>query len=156
MYKRKDICCLGCIFFNFILISPHVLGETCIPTEQMSPGTHNKPITQQKINIGHGLNIKGTVLSAKDCSAIENARIEHWQTNSNSKYVDELRAYLLSDTNGKFEFETEWPGAPVPHIHFIVHAEGYNKLVTQWVGSKKIENINLELVLEPLPSKESD
>jgi protocatechuate 3,4-dioxygenase beta subunit len=150
MHKRNYICCLGFIFSNCILISPHVLGETCMPTDQMSPGTHNKSITQQKINIGQGLNITGTVLSAKDCSAIENARVEHWQTNSKGKYVDGLRAYLLSDANGKFEFETEWPGAPVPHIHFIIFGEGHKKLVTQWVGSEKVEVINLELILEPL------
>jgi protocatechuate 3,4-dioxygenase beta subunit len=150
MYKRRDIYCLICTFLNLILISPPVLSETCKPTEQMSQGTHYKPITLQKINIGQGLYIKGTVLSATDCSPIENARIEHWQTNSNGKYVDELRAYLLSDTNGKFEFETEWPAAPVPHIHFIIHAEGHIKLVTQWIGSEKLENINLKLVLESL------
>jgi len=150
MYKRKEICCLVCAFLIFILISPHALSEACKPTEQMSQGTHHKPITQQKINIGQGLHIKGTVLSAKDCSPIKNARIEHWQTNSNGKYVDELRAYLLSDTNGKFEFETEWPAALVPHIHFIIQAEGYKKIGTQWVGSEKVENINLELILEPL------
>ena len=156
MHKIKDICCLVCIFLNFILISPQVLSEACKPTEQMFQGTHHKPITQQKINIGQGLNIKGTVLSAKDCSPIENARVEHWQTNSNGKYVDELRAYLLSDASGKFEFNTEWPGAPVPHIHFIIHAEGYKKLVTQWVGSEKTEYINLELILEALASEGSD
>ena len=156
MCKRKGICFIFCTFLNFILFSPYVLSETCKPTEQMFKGTHFKPITQQKINIGQGLHIKGSVLSAKDCSPIENARIEHWQTNSDGKYVDELRAYLFSDANGKFEFETEWPGAPVPHIHFIIHAEGHKKSVTQWVGSKKIENINLELILEPSASKGSN
>ena len=100
MCKRKEICFIFCTFLNFILFSPYVLSETCKPTEQMFQGTHFKPITQQKINIGQGLHIKGTVLSAKDCSPIENARIEHWQTNSDGKYVDELRAYLFSDANG--------------------------------------------------------
>ena len=156
MCKKIEKCLIACIVLNLIMISPFVLSETCKPTETMFQGTHFKPITQQKINIGQGLHIKGTVLSAKDCSPIENARIEHWQTNSNGKYVDELRAYLLSNAKGEFEFETEWPGAPVPHIHFIVIVERHKKLVTQWVGSEKIENINMLLILEPSTSKVSN
>ena len=151
MYKGKEICFLFCAFLGLTMISHQAFSAPCEPTEQMSMGTHHKPITQQKIDIGQGLQIKGIVLSAKDCSLVENARIEHWQTNLNGQYVDALRAYLLSDANGKFEFETEWPGAPIPHIHFVVHAEGHKKLATQWVGSEIIENINLELVLDPLP-----
>jgi len=150
MYKRKEIIILFCAFLSLTTISPHTFSGPCKPTEQMSMGTHHKPITQQKTDIGQGLHIKGIVLSAKDCSPVENARIEHWQTNSNGHYVDELRAYLLSDANGNFRFETEWPGAPIPHIHFVVLAEGYKKLVTQWLGSEIIENINLELILDPL------
>ncbi len=150
MYKRKERYFLFCAFLSLTMISPHAFSGPCKPTEQMFMGTHHKPITQQKTDIGQGLHIKGIVLSAKDCSPVENARIEHWQTNSDGQYVDELRAWLLSDANGNFEFETEWPGAPIPHIHFVVHAEGHKKLTTQWVGSEIIENINLELILDPL------
>ena len=150
MYKKKENYFLFCAFLSLTMISPHAFSGSCKATEQMSMGTHHKPITQQKTDIGQGLHIQGIVLSAEDCSPVENARIEHWQTNSNGQYVDELRAYLLSDANGIFEFETEWPGAPIPHIHFVVQAEGHNKLATQWVGSEIIENINLELILVPL------
>ncbi len=150
MYIRKEIYFLICAFLSLFMISPHAFSGPCEPTEQMSMGTHHKPITQQKVDIGQGLHIKGIVLSAKDCSPIESARIEHWQTNSNGQYVDKLRAWLLSDANGNFEFETEWPGAPIPHIHFVVHAEGHKKLTTQWVGSEIVENLNLEFVLAPI------
>ena len=150
MYIRRKIYFLFCAFLSLTMIPPYTFSGSCKPTEQMSMGTHHKPITQQKVDIGQGLHIKGIVLSAKDCSPVGNARVEHWQTNSDCQYVDELRAWLLSDANGKFEFETEWPGAPIPHIHFVVHAKGHKKLATQWVGSKIIENIDMELILDPI------
>ena len=84
-----------------------------------------------------------------DCTPVANARIEHWQANTDGYYVDRLRAYLFSDEQGNFRFETEWPGARVPHIHFIVTAEGYKQLVTQWIGSDETAQITLDMVLRP-------
>ncbi len=77
------------------------------------------------------------------------ARVEHWQADVQGYYVDKLRAYLLSDKDGGFSFKTEWPGARIPHIHFMVTAEGYKKLVIQWIGSKRTGQSRLDLVLQP-------
>jgi protocatechuate 3,4-dioxygenase beta subunit len=87
-------------------------------------------------------------LAAPDCVPVANARIAHWQADENGVYVDRLRAYLFSDANGYYEFETEWPNLSPPHIHFIVTAEGYQVLETQWRGGKPISQIEFDMVLQ--------
>jgi protocatechuate 3,4-dioxygenase beta subunit len=126
-----------------------VAGAECEPTRPMPRGTHYSPITTEKTDVGSGLLVQGKVLSAADCSAIAGAKIGHWQANSNGKYVDELRAYLFSAKDGSYRFNTEWPAAFVPHIHFEVQAEGFVPLTTQWVGSEVVEQISFDLVLTP-------
>ena len=149
MIRQQIIFCTGLIAC-FILMTTQAYAADCKASPQMGMGTHFKPITQHKIDIGQGFKVKGVILSAQGCTPIENARIEHWQMNTKGEYIDELRAYLMSDANGEFTFETEWPGSEVPHIHFIVHAEGYKKLIYVWIASEKTNSIDLELVLEPI------
>ncbi len=84
-----------------------------------------------------------------NCTPIAHARIEHWQADALGYDVDKLRAYLLSDKDDGFSFETKWPGTRLPHLHFMVTAEGYNRLVTQWIGSKRVGQSRLDLVLHP-------
>ena len=103
----------------FMIMAAQTYAADCKASPQMGMGTHFKPITQHKIDIGQGLKVKGVILSAQSCIPIENARIEHWQMNTEGSYVDRLRAYLYSDLEGAYRFETEWPGARVPHIHLI-------------------------------------
>ena len=65
----------------------------------------------------------------------------------NGIYVDHLRAYLLSDAKGEYQFKTEWPALSVPHIHFIVSAEGYETIETQWRGNEAMEIIQFDIIL---------
>jgi protocatechuate 3,4-dioxygenase beta subunit len=58
------------------------------------------------------------------------------------------RAYLFSDSDGRFRFATEWPNLTPPHIHFIVTAEGNETLETQWVGDARQKEIDLTMVLK--------
>jgi protocatechuate 3,4-dioxygenase beta subunit len=139
---------LALMLIGLLLLSP-VLAAQCKPSPTMSMGTHYKEITTHETDIGTGLLVSGRVLSAMDCTPIAGARINHWQADKKGKYVDHLRAFLFSDNGGRYRFETEWPGTPVPHIHFIVTAPGYEKLVTQWVGSEHVEQIMLDFVLLP-------
>ena len=121
----------------------------CTPTRSMSSGTHFKPITQQKIDIGQGFKVQGRVLSATDCTPIAGARVAHWQAGENGHYQDRLRAYLLSDDTGRYAFETEWPATMVPHLHFRVSAAGYKEISTQWIGDDRVANITFDIVLQP-------
>ncbi len=77
-----------------------------------------------------------------------NAKIAHWQAGESGEYTDALRAYMFSDAQGRYTFETEWPNMAFPHIHFIVTADGHRVLETQWVGSQRQTSINFDMVLQ--------
>lgn len=119
----------------------------CVPTPHRTTGTHYEPVTEQKINISQGVMVRGRVLAAPDCTAIANAKVAHWQAGEDGEYVDRLRAYLFTDTNGRYEFETEWPNLSTPHIHFIVTANDFQILETQWIGSTRSKLIEFDMVL---------
>ena len=124
------------------------MAENCIPTPHRTTGTHYAPVTEHKVNISQGVTVKGRILATPDCVPVANAKIAHWQADRNGFYVDRLRAYLFSDANGYFEFETEWPNLSPPHIHFIVTAEGYEVLETQWRGDEPTKLIEFDMILQ--------
>lgn len=123
----------------------------CEPTPNRPAGTHFKPITTQRADIGSGLTVRGRVLAAPDCKPIAQAKVAHWQAGSAGRYEDRLRAYLFSQADGGYQFQTEWPGTPVPHIHFIVEAAGYETLTTQWIGDEPSAEIQFDVILRPKP-----
>jgi len=123
-------------------------ANECIPTPHRTTGTHYEPVTVQKINVGEGVKVYGQVLAAPDCIPIEKAKVAHWQAGENGRYSDSLRAYLFTDERGRFQFETEWPNLKPPHIHFIVSADGYEILETQWIGEHRTRDIKFNIVVE--------
>lgn len=132
-----------------LLLSTPVFAKNCPPTAPMSSGTHYKQITQKRVNIGKGLLVSGKILSSSDCKPITGAKIAHWQANNKGIYEDRLRAYLYSGKDGRYQFQTEWPAAFIPHLHFRVSAKGYRRLSTQWIGDKKTDRIKFTIVLKP-------
>ena len=124
-------------------------AATCTPTPAMHRGTHYQPITQEKSDLGTGLVVSGTILSARDCQPIAGAKISRWQTSAAGVYEDRFYAYLFSNDQGHYRYHTEWPGAPVPHLHFIVEADGYKTLTTQWIGETQRDRIRFDIVLQP-------
>lgn len=129
------------------------LSAECIPTPHRSTGTHYKPVTEQKTDISKGVMLSGRVLAWPDCTPVANAKITHWQAGEDGLYADRLRAYRFTDENGRYQFETEWPDMPSPHIHFIVTASGYQILETLWVGADRTDQIEFDMVLKPLNSR---
>ncbi len=133
----------------FVYLLPFAaMAENYRPTPHRTTGTHYVPITEHKVNISQGVTVRGRILAAPNCIPVANAKIAHWQADKNGEYVDRLRAYLFSDANGYFEFGTEWPNLSPPHIHFIVTAEGYQVLETQWRGDNPISLIEFDMVLQ--------
>jgi protocatechuate 3,4-dioxygenase beta subunit len=130
------------------------LVAECIPTPHRTTGTHYTPVTEHKINISKGVIVQGRVLAWPDCTPVANARVAHWQAGEDGRYNDRLRAWLFTDENGRYQFETEWPDMPSPHIHFIVTNSGYQTLETQWVGSERTKQIEFDIVLEPANARE--
>ncbi len=127
------------------LLTAH--AAECVPTPHRTTGTHYKPVTEYRVDVGTGLLVSGRVLAAPDCVPVPNARVAHWQAGASGEYVDRLRAYLYTDENGRYEFRTEWPNLSVPHIHFIVAADDYQTLETQWIGEKRLKSVSFDIVL---------
>jgi len=123
-------------------------ANECIPTPHRTTGTHYEQVTMQKNSISKGVVVRGKVLSMPDCKPVSLAKVAHWQAGEDGHYSDRLRAYLFTDDNGQYRFETEWPNLRPPHIHFIVAAEGYEILETQWVGANRQNEIEFTMVLE--------
>ena len=137
------------ILIPLLLLLPVIsFAADCTPTPHQTTGTHYKPVTTEKINVGEGLLVKGKVLSAPDCKPVAGARVAHWQAGEEGRYIDRLRAWLTTDSKGRFEFTTEWPNMQTPHIHFIVTAPGYKTLETQWIGADRTDEIKFDMVLK--------
>lgn len=126
-----------------------VSADTCLPTPHRTTGTHYEPVTVQKKNISQGLIVRGQVQATPECTPVAKAKVAHWQAGEDGRYRNRLRAYLFTDEQGRFEFETEWPNLDPPHIHFIVTATGFETLETQWVGNRRQSDIHFTMVLTP-------
>ena len=120
-----------------LIFSLPVRADDCVPTPQRTTGTHYQPVTVQRTDISKGLIVRGQVLAAADCKPVAGAKVAHWQAGEDGFYQDRLRAYLYSDADGRFEFETEWPYIDPPHIHFIVTEPRFEVLEAQWIGDER-------------------
>lgn len=135
------------IAISLFTLSAHAISAECIPTPHRTTGTHYKPVTVEKTDVSKGVTVKGQVLAAPECKPVANAKVAHWQAGEEGRYLDRLRAYLFTDSSGRYRFETEWPNMYTPHIHFIVTADGYNTLETQWIGDDRQNEIVFNMVL---------
>lgn len=133
------------VFLLAVPSNPPATG--CAPTPQRAQGTHYEPVTKQAIDVSRGLLVRGRVLAAPDCAPVANAKVAHWQAGLDGEYRYDLRAFLYTDHEGRYDFETEWPNLSPPHIHFMVEAEGYRTLVTQWVGDDRRTLVEFDIVL---------
>lgn len=136
------------LVFVSLFVGAEAIRADCIPTPHRTTGTHYKPVTEQRGDIGKGVMVSGRVLSAPECQPVPNARVAHWQAGEDGRYQDRLRAWLYTDDQGRYSFETEWPNLRPPHIHFIVTKEGYEILETQWIGDERQGSIGFDMVIE--------
>jgi len=142
---------MHCFFTSLVLLLSlpvAIHAADCTPTPHRTTGTHYKPVTVEKTDIGQGVLVKGQVLSAPDCKPVPGAKVAHWQAGEEGQYVDRLRTYLFTDENGYFKFNTEWPNMRTPHIHFIIEAKGHELLETQWIGDERTDKIEFDLILQ--------
>lgn len=83
---------------------------------------------------GRGLVVTGVVRSAKGCGPLPAARLEWWSANAAGNYDSEHRAAQGADAQGRYRYETSFPGrypGRPPHVHVRVTAPGHRTLVTQ-------------------------
>lgn len=95
------------------------------------------PMLRRPEDPGLPLNVSGKVLDTRG-NIVQHAKVEIWHTDHNGLYdVDgyRFRATLISDNEGKYEFESVMPGhypaRVCQHIHYLVTAPGHKPLVTQ-------------------------
>lgn len=138
--------------FLLCLLPFAVVAADCEPTPGRTIGTHYDigKATHQPGDLGKGLLMRGRVLSAEGCRPLAGIKLIHWQAGEAGRYVDRLYAWRLTDDNGAFRFETEWPALRPPHIHFQVEAPGYRPLATQWIADERVDEAHFDIVLEPL------
>ena len=131
--------------------APFLFAAECRPTPSQTIGTHYEPekAVRQDGDLGEGFVMSGRVLSARDCKPLANVKITHWQVGEAGRYLERFYAWRMSDENGAYRFETEWPNIRPPHVHFIVDAPGYKRLVTQWIGRAPVFEASFDLVLTP-------
>lgn len=135
--------------FFIILFSPATPAAECTATNSVPPGPNYRPVDRHAVDVSSGLVISGQILEVGSCRPIPQAKIVHWQPSARGDYDDALRAYLYSDAQGRYAFSTEWPSSLVPHIYFMVEAEGYQTVITQWVGDLPVDKTQFDVVLTP-------
>ena len=138
---------LTIIIFILSFLIQTALAGNCEPTPHRTTGTHYKPVTIEKVDLSEGIIVKGRILSAADCQPIPHAKIARWQGGESGRYEDHLYAFMFADEQGRYEYSTEWPNLPTPHIHFIVSADGFKSVETQWIGDKRQYIIEFDIVL---------
>lgn len=84
---------------------------------------------------GTVLVVSGRVHDARG-QGIAAATLDAFQADANGEYDTvghQYRARILTDEQGRFEFETIVPSnyGPPPHIHFIVSADGFKRKNTE-------------------------
>ena len=74
---------------------------------------------------------------------------EVWLANPKEEYDDAHRTTVLAGKRGGYRLESNAPvsyGGRLPHIHVLVRAPGYEKLVTQHYQERDQRKANFDLV----------
>jgi len=146
----------------------------CPATEGVELGPFYRPNAPRRASLcdasetGEPLAVDGRVVAANRCTPLEGAVIEVWQANANGDYdivrrgQDDtpyhLRALLQAGGEGTYAFDTIVPGhygRRAKHIHYFVHAKGYEPLVTQlyFAGDERTATDRLvrrSLIMQPV------
>lgn len=94
--------------------------------------------------------VSGQVASAADCTPLAGARIEWWSANVRGEYDDAHRATQVTDSEGRYRYETDRPGRYPPrpvHLHVRVTAPGHRPLVTQLYPQPDESALHADFVL---------
>lgn len=143
--------CPAIIFLSGVGWSVALAAEPpCPPTRADSEGPFYKPRAPFRASTGRGLTVRGTVQSTGNCRPIAGATIEWWQASPQGVYDDDHRGAVRADEQGRYSFETDFPGkypGRPPHIHLKVFAPGYRPLTTQLYLERGQTDVTFSLVL---------
>ena len=148
----RTLSCLLACFLALSWLTLSFAATTCPPTEPDEVGPFYKPNAPVRSQIGTGYVLSGTVRSSTDCRPVSHARIEFWQAGPEGKYDDSHRATIFPDAAGTYRLQTSRPVPYLtrpPHIHILVEAPGFQRLITQHYPAKKSTEAVFDLVLVP-------
>jgi protocatechuate 3,4-dioxygenase beta subunit len=137
--------------FTFFMV-PAVGVAKCPPTEPDAFGPFYRPNAPVRSTIGRGFVLAGTVRSTADCRPVPKARIEVWHAGPRAEYDEAHRATLYSDARGNYRLVTDFPPPYLTrpsHIHILVEAPGFQRLITQHYPTKGAKAATFDLVLIP-------
>lgn len=135
-----------------LIAPPPAAQPTCAPTRPDMLGPFYKTNAPERASTGRGLAVAGVVRSASGCAPLAGATIEWWSANGRGEYDDEHRATQRADTEGRYRYETDFPGrypGRPPHLHVQVTAPRHRRLITQLYPTPGQTSISADLVLLP-------
>lgn len=113
-------------------------------------GPYYTPNAAERARTGQGLVVSGRVMSAPACAPLAGARLEWWSANARGEYDNDHRATATVDAEGRYRYETDFPGRyepRPPHVHVRVTAPGHKTLVTQVYPTQGQTSIATDFVL---------
>ena len=146
---------LFCLLIGLLALSSltaSFAATACPPTEPDEIGPFYKPNAPVRSRIGTGYVLSGTIRSSTDCRPVANTRIEFWHAGPKGEYDDAHRATIISDATGKYRLQTDRPVPYLtrpPHIHILVEAPGFRRLITQHYPVRDSKMVVFDLVLVP-------
>lgn len=145
-----------------------VLGQKkCPATRPDVLGPFYREGAPERYELGeeNNLVVYGYVTSLR-CEPLAGATIEVWQATpdaAGAEYVGfespdfEYYATMYTDEEGYYQFVTDMPGLyvarPIRHIHFVVNAKGYRRLITQLYFGRPGKETKAEFNIALLPEK---
>lgn len=140
---------IGALVFGAQIALLSAAQLACTPTRPDTEGPFYEPNAPERNRTGRGLFVSGAVRSAFDCALLAKARIEWWSASPAGQYDDEHRATQLIGSDGRYRYETDFPGnyGRPRHLHVRVTAPGHRTLVTQLYPRAGQTSLTLDFVL---------
>jgi hypothetical protein len=129
--------------------APPQAAPRCQLTQGSGGDPFYKPNAPVRSRVGTGFVLTGVVRSGIDCAAMRGTRVELWLRGPDGQYDDVHRGTVVTDANGRYRFESNFPGGGFPHIHVRVAAPGHRPLEIRYVPRSGATAGVLDLVLEP-------
>lgn len=146
-----------CIAALMVGISPiPALAKECIATRGEPAGDANITEAPIRSKVGEGFVLSGLVRDVTTCLPVEGARITFWWADERGNYDEAHRATIITGEDGLYQLETNRPGGygPEPHIHMVVRAAGFDRLVSTFVLTETdVESGVYNLTLVPAVSQ---
>jgi protocatechuate 3,4-dioxygenase beta subunit len=128
--------------------TPEATAEHCEPTRQQGRTSPLDP-SPVRSSVGVGFILQGTVVS-EDCSPVSGATVLFWLANEQGEYDEAHRGTIVTDENGRYKFESNFPGeyaGASPHIHVFVWAKGHKDVETAYSPKEGQDAGILDIVL---------